>query len=661
MAKYKGTARALAFKQDSTNILSQVVRTFGNQTVNGVKTFSSNVNGLSFNNIYLRLNTTDSSYFAGSYFTGLSNTGDSSNGFGARALQSNTGEFSNAFGRNSGKNNTGIWLTAMGDAAAENNTGEKGTFVGFRSGQNNTGANSTAVGDGALQFSSGANSATLGNDAGFANTEYGLTAMGWASARYQTGEKATFHGVLSGYLNIGDSSVGIGGVSGYYNESRKATYLGYNAGGTFRENAAAAKTFGFSNINVGAQTITITAHGFGASNTYRLLKYTEGTSAIGGMVSGTVYKFWIVDANTIMTSSVALGQFEITSAGSGTGHTLTPQFIYNHATAIGYGSFNTQDNQIMLGDSTDVEVRTFGQFKGNGMNLFGVANIFNANINLSNDYYYSGKTVGGTNIGLLGMNTSDKVSLDANAYGVVAGGSITAGSFIKSGGTSSQFLMADGSTNSASYLPLSGGTLTGTLNITNANLNLSNAFFLAGKLVAGTNIALIGMNGSDKVSLDPNGYGVVVGNTLNAAGAITGNTIVKSGGTSSQALIADGSVQTLTSGTYTPTITGVTNISASSAATCYYTRVGNVVNVSGYVNITATANTYTEFKLSLPVSSTISTYSDLSGNGLYRFGSVTHIPASIDGNANEALVRLGTATNNGVSTQVQFTFTYRVI
>jgi len=82
---------------------------------------------------------------------------------------------------------------------------------------------------------------------------------------------------------------------------------------------------------------------------------------------------------------------------------------------------------------------------------------------------------------------------------------------------------------SGTYLPLSGGTLTGALNITNANINLSNAYFLAGKLVSGTNVTLIGMNGSDKVSIDPNGYGVVVGNTLSLGGALNGTSAAFSG------------------------------------------------------------------------------------------------------------------------------------
>ena len=47
--------------------------------------------------------------------------------------------------------------------------------------------------------------------------------------------------------------------------------------------------------------------------------------------------------------------------------------------------------------------------------------------------------------------------------------SVTASSFIKSGGTSSQFLKADGTVDSNAYLPLSGGILTGYLEINTPN------------------------------------------------------------------------------------------------------------------------------------------------------------------------------------------------
>ena len=66
-------------------------------------------------------------------------------------------------------------------------------------------------------------------------------------------------------------------------------------------------------------------------------------------------------------------------------------------------------------------------------------------------------------------NYSNRFRVDYSGAGTFAS-SVTASSIIKTGGTSSQFLMADGSVNTSvsptgSYLPLSGGTLTGPLNV----------------------------------------------------------------------------------------------------------------------------------------------------------------------------------------------------
>lgn len=70
-----------------------------------------------------------------------------------------------------------------------------------------------------------------------------------------------------------------------------------------------------------------------------------------------------------------------------------------------------------------------------------------------------------------------------------AGGSITGTSFIKSGGTSSQFLKADGSVDSnayvttsslGNYLPLSGGTMSNTNLVTNLNADLLDGVHLTG-------------------------------------------------------------------------------------------------------------------------------------------------------------------------------------
>ena len=60
---------------------------------------------------------------------------------------------------------------------------------------------------------------------------------------------------------------------------------------------------------------------------------------------------------------------------------------------------------------------------------------------------------------------------------------------------------------------------------------------------------------------------------------------------------------TLASGVYTPTMAGVANIDSLTAYTAFWTRVGNIVTVSGRVDVDPTsANTTTNFTISYPIS-----------------------------------------------------------
>jgi len=70
----------------------------------------------------------------------------------------------------------------------------------------------------------------------------------------------------------------------------------------------------------------------------------------------------------------------------------------------------------------------------------------------------------------------------------------------------------------------------------------------------------------------------------------------------------DATEQDIRSGTYTPTLNEKTNVSASTAYACQWMRVGNVVTVSGRVDVTAAGlGTTTELGISLPVASTFHT------------------------------------------------------
>ena len=72
--------------------------------------------------------------------------------------------------------------------------------------------------------------------------------------------------------------------------------------------------------------------------------------------------------------------------------------------------------------------------------------------------------------------------------------------------------------------------------------------------------------------------------------------------------------QYIASGTYTPTLTNVTNVAASTARLCQWTRVGNVVTVSGQLAITLTTTLLaSEIDISLPIPSALTTAYQLGG------------------------------------------------
>lgn len=134
----------------------------------------------------------------------------------------------------------------------------------------------------------------------------------------------------------------------------------------------------------------------------------------------------------------------------------------------------------------------------------------------------------------------------------------------------------------------------------------------------------------------------------NNAGAVTGTTN-----------------QYIASGTYTPTLTSVANISATTARQCQWMRVGNVVTVSGQFDAThtATGTVASEVGVSLPIASSFTTAFQAGGTAnSYQAGSGFVNAQSIDADAtnDRARVRWMNAAISG-STTYTFSFSYEVL
>ena len=293
-----------------------------------------------------------------------------------------------ASGFNSGSNNTGSSIGSLnGHYAGLNNTGNNiGTINGFYAGLNNTGNNigaingfsagSTNTGSGIgsiIGFNSasnniGSNIGTInGFYAGSNNTGGNIGALiGLNTGRFNTGNNVgSITGFNTGLFNTGNN---VGVISGYnsgsYNSGSNSNIIGYNSYGSFIQNTAGIKTFDYSAINTTAKTITINSHGFGGAGSYCNLFFTQGTSAITGLVNTNIIQVKIIDANTLLyleTFANGGSRFtnNITDAGTGTGHSFTPSVTYNNLNILGADVIPTGSNQTWLG--SDFTTQTFIQ------------------------------------------------------------------------------------------------------------------------------------------------------------------------------------------------------------------------------------------------------------------------------------------------------------
>ena len=118
-------------------------------------------------------------------------------------------------------------------------------------------------------------------------------------------------------------------------------------------------------------------------------------------------------------------------------------------------------------------------------------------------------------------------------------------------------------------------------------------------------------------------------------------------------------VPRFTQGTYTPTLTGVANVAASTAYSCTYVRIGDRVTVTGRVDIDPTSTGNTQLGISLPVASNFA--GSQQGAGCAGCAGVAGQSAGVYADATNDRMTLEFNAADTSNRDWYFSFTYQVV
>lgn len=117
----------------------------------------------------------------------------------------------------------------------------------------------------------------------------------------------------------------------------------------------------------------------------------------------------------------------------------------------------------------------------------------------------------------------------------------------------------------------------------------------------------------------------------------------------------------ISSGTYTPTLTNVSNLDGSTAYLCQYMRVGSVVTVSGRVDVNPTLANSINLGISLPIASNFGAATGADCGGAAANSGATMETAAIYGDDANNRANLTKTTALVADHSMFFSFTYRII
>lgn len=115
-------------------------------------------------------------------------------------------------------------------------------------------------------------------------------------------------------------------------------------------------------------------------------------------------------------------------------------------------------------------------------------------------------------------------------------------------------------------------------------------------------------------------------------------------------------------GTYSPTLANASNFVSATARPAFYTKIGNVVTVSGQIiNLTVSGAAFTRFSITLPIPSNLGSFWDVGGSGTNRYLLTSHQPVLVEGEptSDKAYMSFNAAATS--DNQLSYSFSYEIL
>src|SRR5688572_23915676 len=419
--------------------------------------------------------------------------------------------------------------------------------------------------------------------------------------------------------------------------------------------ALLSNTDGNSNTAIGASVLRSNTTGSQSTAMGRFALFNNTTG------SGTVIGYNAALAQTTATGTVAIGNGALQANAAGINNVAVGTIALTTCngcagnTSVGHSSqvlTTTATNNTSVGfeslrnNTTGINNAALGAV-GGYFNTTGTGNVF---VGPFSGWGNAGSGVLNYNT-FLGFNTGRAIATGADSNVYIGANTVTT-----TAATGDRNIVIGNSLELPATSTSNYGSIGNVIFMRNGSFGSGVTPFGTGT-TAGTNNVGLGINDpTERLDID----GQVRIRTVNAAAA---------GSVDSVAVMEDGRVKALVGffaqGTYTPTLTGVTNIATSTAHVLGYYKFGSSVTVYGQVEFTATADADTPSQLdfSLPVASDFTTTGQCGGTGgggmgatyqnnLYSFRS--------DATNNRVSMRFLAPTNGG-DYVVNFSFTYQVL